>query len=342
MKKKVLLSWVAASVLTLASGCSNQKEKQKDSVPMRVQCEVIRENTDVHVKNYIGIVEEEYSISVGFTGSGTISKVYVSEGETVRKGQLIAEIDKTQAQNMLTAAQAQMDQANDAYHRLKQLHDNNSLPEMEWIEVQSKVQQAQASLDMAKKTLADCSIHAPESGIIGKGVMNVGEVVLPALPVAKVLVIDEVKIRASIPEKEIAGISDETTSEITLQALPDETFTSGKIEKCVEANLLTHTYDIKINVSNISRKLLPGMVARVKLTNADSKEVLTIPVTSVRKDAYDRNYVWTRKEGKAYRTIVTLGMPKGSRMVVTGGLQQGDVVITEGYQKLSEGMEVYE
>ena len=199
MKKNALLTLIAVAMMLLSTGCSNQEEKTKNAAPMSVRSEVVHPSSDIDTKSYIGIVEEELAISVGFATSGTISKVCVSEGQTVKKGQLIAELDKTQAENMLAMAKAQMEQANDAYKRLKLLHDNKSLPEMEWVEVQSKVQQAEASLEMAKKSLADCCIYAPESGIIGKGVMNVGEVVLPALPVAKILVINNVKISASIP-----------------------------------------------------------------------------------------------------------------------------------------------
>ena len=342
MKKNVLLVWIAVTMMILSTGCSNQEEKAKNAAPMRVQSEVVHPSSDVHTKSYVGVVEEELAISVGFTGSGTISKVCVSEGQTVKKGQLIAEIDKTQAQNMLMAAKAQMEQANDAYKRLKQLHDNNSLPEMEWVEVQSKVQQAEASLEMAKKSLEDCSIYAPETGIIGKGVMNVGEVVLPALPVAKVLVINQVKIKASIPEKEIAAIATSTSSSITLDALPNQTFQGGKIEKCIEANPMTHTYDIKVNVNNNGQLLLPGMVAKVELTHAAQADVLTVPVTSIRKDANGKNYVWLKKDGRAHKAVVTTGKATGNRMVVLNGLNSGDTVITEGYQKLSEGMEVCE
>ena len=235
-----------------------------------------------------------------------------------------------------------MEQANDAYKRLKQLHDNNSLPEMEWVEVQSKVQQAEASHEMAKKSLEDCSVYAPQNGIIGKGVMNVGEVVLPALPVAKILVIDNVKVRTSIPEKEIAAIATSTSSSITLDALPNQTFQGGKIEKCIEANPMTHTYDIKVNVNNNGQLLLPGMVAKVELTHAAQADVLTVPVTSIRKDANGKNYVWLKKDGRAHKAVVTTGKATGNRMVVLNGLNSGDTVITEGYQKLSEGMEVCE
>ena len=211
---------------------------------------------------------------------------------------------------------------------------------MEWVEVQSKVQQAEASLEMAKKSLEDCSVYAPQNGIIGKGVMNVGEVVLPALPVAKILVIDNVKVRTSIPEKEIAGITSASASQITLDALTGQTFAGGKIEKCIDANNTTHTYDIKVNVKNTDCQLLPGMVAHIQISPANQQEVITVPITSVRKNANGEHFVWTNKGGKAHRTTVTIGDATGNRIVVLTGLQQGDVVITEGYQKLSEGMEV--
>ena len=340
MKKNALLTLIAVAMMLLSTGCSNQEEKTKNAAPMSVRSEVVHPSSDIDTKSYIGIVEEELAISVGFAASGTISKVCVSEGQTVKKGQLIAELDKTQAENMLAMAKAQMEQANDAYKRLKLLHDNNSLPEMEWVEVQSKVQQAEASLEMAKKSLEDCSVYAPQNGIIGKGVMNVGEVVLPALPVAKILVIDNVKVRTSIPEKEIAGITSASSSQITLDALTGQTFAGGKIEKCIDANNSTHTYDIKVNVKNTDRQLLPGMVAHVQIYQATPQEVITVPITSVRKNANGEYFVWTNKGGKAHRATVTTGNATGNRIVVLTGLQQGDVVITEGYQKLSEGMEV--
>ena len=340
MKQKTNSVLIAISIMALFTSCGNKGEEQKAVTPMRVQSEVVCLTTGSNNRNYVGIVEEESAISVGFTGSGTLSKIYVSEGQSVERGQLIAEIDKTQAQNMLTTAQAQMTQADDAYKRLKQLHDNNSLPDMDWVEIQSKVQQAEAALEMAKKNLADCSIYAPESGIIGKGVMNVGEVVLPALPVAKILVISNVKIRASIPEKEIAGISSSAPSRITLEALPNQTFDGGKIEKCIEANNVTHTYDIKINVRNQSQQLLPGMVANVEINNNIDNDVFTVPITAVRKNAQGEHFVWLKKDGKAHRKTVTVGDASGNRIIVSRGLNSGDIVITEGYQKLSEGMEV--
>lgn len=334
---QVLLAVTAVICLT---SCNSAQHEQKKNTPIKVMSEVVHTLSESDTKSYVGIVEEESSISASFNGSGTIAKVYVCEGQSVKRGDPIAEIDKTQALNMLSSAQAQMTQANDAFSRLKKLHDNNSLPEMEWIEIQSKVQQAGASLDMAKKAVEDCSIFAPESGIIGKGVMNVGEVVLPALPVAKILVIDNVKIRASIPEKEIGTITSSTTSRIIVDALSAQSYKGERIEKCIDANNITHTYDIKVSVRNNNHTLLPGMVAKVELANPSEEEIITVPISSVRKGSKGEHYIWTNVDGKANRAIITVGKPSGNRIIVKSGLKPGDVIITEGYQKLSEGMEI--
>ena len=82
------------------------------------------------------------------------------------------------------------------------------------------------------------------------------------------------------------------------------------------------------------------MVANVEINNTNPNDVVAVPITSVRKNAQGEYYVWINKEGKAYRKTVTVGDASGNRIIVSRGLNSGDIVITEGYQKLSEGMEV--
>ena len=117
---------IAVAVMSLMA-CSESKTERK-AEPIAVETETVKAGSDLQGRTYVGVVEEESSTSISFTGSGTLTQVYVEEGQAVRAGQLIAEMDKTQAQNMLAAAEAQMKQANDALARMKQLHDNGSLP----------------------------------------------------------------------------------------------------------------------------------------------------------------------------------------------------------------------
>jgi len=271
-----------------------------------------------------------------------VKRVLVNEGQAVSRGQLIAEMDDTQARNLLNGAEAAMTQANDALERYKMLHDAGSLPEVHWVEIQSKVAQAKSQLEVAKKNLADCRLTAPVSGIIGKKLVGAGETALPSQAVVTILDISSVKVKVSIPEAEINDITASTPSSIAVEAA-QETVRGGRIEKGIQADALTHTYDVRINVENGNRKLLPGMVASVKFIAEGSQSVTgkSLPVTAVQKAADGSLFVWTvTADSTAHRANVTIGANHGNHVAITDGLNMGQRIVTEGYQKLSEGIRV--
>ena len=332
--------WLLLAVL-LVSSCG-QKKEQQTKAPTRVKTLMVSPGLVDKAQTYVGIVEEREATAVSFTGMGVVKRMLVNEGQTVSRGQLIAEMDDTQARNLLVGAEASMAQANDALERFKMLHDNGSLPEMQWVEIQSKVAQAKSQLEVAKKNLADCRLTAPVSGIIGKKLVGAGETALPSQAVVNILDISTVKIKVSVPEAEIGGITANTPTSIKVEAI-DGSYQGGRIEKGVEADALTHTYDIRINVANSGRKLLPGMVASVRFVSEGSQAIGSkmIPVTAVQKNAEGSLFVWTVDQKKsAHRTPVAIGQTEGNYVLVSDGLNMGDRIVTEGYQKLSEGTKV--
>ena len=338
-------------LLIVGSSCTNKSANGKNGgddqglvAPTRVKTEVVKPTSGEGAQTYVGIVEENEATAVSFTSMGVVKRLLVDEGQAVSKGQLIAEMDDTQARNLLAGAEAQMTQANDALQRYGQLHENGSLPEVQWVEVQSKVAQAKSQLEIARKNLADCKLYAPVSGIIGKKQVGAGETALPSQAVVSILNINNVKVKVAIPEAEISGISTNTPSYIKVDAI-NQRFTGGQIEKGVQADALTHTYDIRINVVNTSRQLLPGMVASVTFTPTSQQmldvALLTVPVTAVQKKASGKLFVWSvDKYNKAHRTDVTIGETMGNRIVITSGISVDQCIVTEGYQKLSEGTKV--
>ena len=275
-------------------GSCGQKKEQSEKAPTRVKTQVVSPGLVDNAQTYVGIVEESEATAVSFTGMGVVKRMLVNEGQAVSRGQLIAEMDDTQARNLLTGAEAQMTQANDALERFKMLHDNGSLPEVQWVEIQSKVAQAKSQLEVAKKNLADCRLTAPVGGIIGKKLVGAGETALPSQAVVNILDISTVKVKVSVPEAEIGSIHVNTPTSIKVEAI-DGSYQGGRIEKGVEADALTHTYDIRINVANNGRKLLPGMVASVRFVSEGSQAISSkmIPVTTVQKKADGSLFVWT-------------------------------------------------
>lgn len=339
MKKDYL---ILLSVILLGSSCQQQGAKSSMKAPTRVKTQVVSPSMVDNAQTYVGMVEESEATAVSFTGMGVVKRVLVREGQTVRKGQLLAEMDDTQARNLLSGAEAQMTQANDAMARYKMLHDNGSLPEVQWVEIQSKVAQAKAQLEVAKKNLADCRLTAPVSGIVGRKQVQAGETAMPSQAVVTILDIHSVKVKVSVPEAEMASVTPHTSSTIKVDAV-NRTFQGGRIEKGIQADALTHTYDIRINVANHDRKLLPGMVASVSLhlQSAEHSQLLSVPVTAVQKKADGTLFVWTVDDQRvAHRTTVTTGSMLGNRIAIVNGVKAGMQIVVEGYQKLSEGTKV--
>ncbi|MBR6842721.1 MAG: efflux RND transporter periplasmic adaptor subunit [Prevotella sp.] len=336
--KKVILMLLSVILI----GSCGEKKEQNAKAPTRVKTQVVTPGMLDNAQTYVGIVEEHEATAVSFTGMGVVKRMLVNEGQAVSAGQLIAEMDDTQARNMLSGAEAQMIQANDALERYKMLHDNGSLPEVKWVEVQSKVAQAQSQLEVAKKNLADCRLTAPVSGIIGKKLIGAGETALPSQAVVSILDISTIKVKVAVPEAEVGGINATTPTSILVEAI-NGSYQGGKIEKGVQADALTHTYDIRINVANGDRKLLPGMVADVRFVSEGSQAIGSkmIPVTAVQKKSDGSLFVWTvGKDSTAHRTTVTIGQTQGNYVSVIDGLGIGDRIATEGYQKLSENTKV--
>ena len=187
MNKSILM---LLSVIIL--GSCGQKQEQNVKAPTRVKTQLVSPGRLDNAQTYVGIVEEYEATAVSFTGMGVVKRVLVNDGQTVARGQLIAEMDDTQARNLLSGAEAQMTQANDALARYKMLHDAGSLPEVQWVEIQSKVAQAQSQVEVARKNLSDCQLIAPVSGIIGKKLIGAGETALPSQAVVSILDISTV------------------------------------------------------------------------------------------------------------------------------------------------------
>lgn len=367
MTRKMII--LLTAVLALASCSGNQRQEAK--APVRVETQIVTPGgVSDEAQTYVGIVEEREATAVSFTSMGVLKRILVQEGELVRRGQLLAVMDPStpgnsveaahasvsQARDMVSQAEAAYAQAKDAHDRLKLLHDNGSLPEVKWIEAETRLAQATSALNtarsgvttatatekIARKTLADTRLYAPVSGVIGRKMLMAGETALPSQAVVNILDISTVKVKVSVPETEVGAIHSGTPTVIQVDAT-GRTYRGGRIEKGVQADALTHTYDVRIHVGNRDHGLLPGMVADVRFvpggTAAGGR--LSVPVTSVQKKADGTLFVWTVDSSRvARRTRVSIGETHGNRVTVVDGLGTGQRIVTEGYQKLSEGTRV--
>ena len=311
-----------------------------------------------------------------------MKQLNIAEGQSVAAGQLVAVLDATTLGYLVSASSATVGQAQaavgqahvglaqaeksaaqafDAYKRMKLLHDNGSLPEIKWVEVQTRYQQAQdavnqvrqqvsqaeAAVQTAKaqknislKNLHDTRLYAPSSGYISKKFTEVGQNIAPAQPVAMLVDIRQVKVKISVPEDEIARVRLGQTLRFTVSSLPGKSFTARVTEKGVAADPITRSYEVKALADNADRKLLPGMVCDVYAQQASPTAAFTLPANIIQIDVDNRPFVWTVVGRVARKTSVMLGESVGDNVQIVGGLSSKDRIIVEGQQKVSNGMRV--
>jgi RND family efflux transporter MFP subunit len=341
--RTVILFPAVIFLLPVLLCCCSSKPIQKQELSIhKVKTESVTESNLMNTLDYVGVVEDKSTVAQSFSGIGTIEKVYVSEGQHVSKGQLLARLNPTSAQNLFDAAGSSLKQAQDGYTRLKSIHDNGSLPEIQMVDIETKLQQARSTYNIAKKNLEDCSLYAPVDGIIGKRMAEAGENAIPGKTVLTIMDISSVKIRFSVPEREISLIPSDCNSMITVTALGDKIFYGKSVEKSVNANAVSHTYPVHITLANLQKDLLPGMVCKVVVDVNKKSLSIVIPIGIIQIKADGQKFVWTARDGVAKRILVTTGEAKGNGVEIVSGLSAGDRIITEGYQKISEGDKISE
>ena len=237
-------------------------------------------------------------------------------------------------QSSYEAAKASLEQAEDAYSRMKELHDKGSLPEIQWVEVQSKLRQARSMEEIASKNLKDTRLYAPFSGVIAEKNVEAGQNVAPGVPVVKLVSLSGLKVRISVPETEVGYVSLGQEVEIIVPALNGKRYTGRIAEKGIVANALSRAYDVKIQLLEADKELMPGMVTEVRQDSQKAGILCVIPAHIVQIDEKNRSFVWVDDNGKAKKRVITCGDFTAEGVTVVEGLHQGDRIIVEGQQKV--------
>jgi RND family efflux transporter MFP subunit len=323
------------------TGCrAPQKEAQVEAV--RVEVQKPRPADERQDLAYSGTIEASSSIPLSFASVGTVVRVLVSEGDAVRKGQLLAELDSTTFQNAYDMALATQAQAADAYKRATPMHQNGTLTDAKYVEVETAVQQTKAAAAIAKKALENCRLTSTTDGFVGRCTLDPGMVTVPNIAWITIVKISKVFARVAVPENEIARIKKGAAAEITIGALGTEKH-AGTIEEIgIVADVLAHTYRIKVAVPNPEGAIKPGMVCTAILFFPGEVRGLVIPNQALLVDETGRYFVYglDAARQKALVKYVKIGRLMNGGIEIVSGLTADDLIVTAGHQKLADGSSV--
>lgn len=335
---------VAALLLGILNvGCSQEKTSHEKK-PISVKTITVTDHSGINGHEYVGIVEEKNGTVLSFEVPGNIMELAANEGDRIVRGQLLGKISPTTLKEAHQSTLATLNQARDAYRRMKPLHEQKVISEMQWVDVESKLHQAEAAERIAKEQLSHTSLYAPFSGVIAARYADNGMNVIAGQQIYKLVDISTVNVVISVPEDEISSISNGAKAQIKVKAADGATLEGRVTEKGITANAVSHTYDVKISTANPSRRLMPGMVCEVTLTGnrneGQQQHAIVIPQSCIKLDTDGLRFVWVDVNNVARQRAITTGDFVDGGIEVLQGLKNGDKVITDGSQKVSEGMKI--
>lgn len=343
LKAFSVLTTVAIS-LAFATGCNHKDDKPTQAPPARVDALVIAPGNFTTAQIYSGTVASAGSSTVSFAVAGTIEELYAAEGQRVAQGQLLGRLKGGNYVNANNIAQAELAEAEDAYQRLKKLHDANALPEIKWVEVQQKLTQARNAADISSRALKETELLSPMDGVVSRKLADRGQNVAPIEPVYEIVSTDELTVDISVPETEVGLFAVGQNAAVAFDG--KKPFEGKVTQKSVVADPLTRSYTIKIAIPSPQGNILPGMVGTVSFApvaegeSADSSQSVLLPSQAVNLSDDNRTFVWTVVNGKACQRFVESNELSAAGVVVTSGLEPGDTVIVAGMQKVGTGTEV--
>lgn len=329
---------VLASMLLI--GCTEKKEtntKFNPVIPVNVMTVDVSNNENF--RNYIGILKSDVEIPMSFEFGGTLVGIYVHNGQTVKKGDILAKVDDVMARSLHETALATLHQAEDGYARLKKVHDEGGVSDVRWVQMLTDLEKARQTEISARKHLEDCTLYAPQDGVVSMGSYVVGREMRPTEKVCTIVSLDKMVVSFSVPEREISFVKIGDQAFAKLPSLNNEEYEVVVSDKSLIAHPMSHTYEVRAKFTSANDVvLLPGMVAKVRMAAVNTTGIV-VPSSCV-QTVTNGTAVWVVKDGAVKRKKITVSEFVKNGVLVSSGLEHGDVVVVEGYQKLYDGAKV--
>ncbi len=358
-KKKALVIAAVAAIATLAvwllSGGKKEEKITFDTAAV----------APANIMNSItatGTIEPVTSVTVGTQVSGIVSKLFVDYNSVVKKGQVIAELDKTNlmsqlntAKTQLATAQSQLNYQTANYKRYKTLFEKGLVAaddfdnaKLSYTQAKEQVVSAKEEVQRAQTNLGYATITSPIDGVVLSKSVEEGQTVAASFSTPELFTIAQdltnMQVVADVDEADIGDVKEGERVTFTVDAYPDDTF-EGEVKQVRQEATTTNnvvTYEVVISAPNADLKLKPGLTANVTIYTAERKGVLSVPSKALRftpqketvgkmkivDAANAKNKVWTIEGNSIVAHKVNIGMTDGTNTQIVGGIAEGTKVVT--------------
>lgn len=350
---------VAVIVIFALIKCTGGKKEEKISFDT---AKVEKTNIQTSI-TATGTIEPVTSVTVGTQVSGIVSHLYVDYNSVVKKGQVIAELDRTNLISELNTAKANLSSAQSSlnyqlsnYNRYKELYnkglvsaDEYESARLQYLQAKEQVNTSKESVQKAQTNLGYATITSPIDGVILSKSVEEGQTVAASFNTPELFVIaqdlTDMRVIADIDEADIGGVKEGQRVSFTVDAFPDDQFegrvTQVRQQATTESNVVT--YEVVISAPNNDLKLKPGLTANVTIFTLEKNDVLAVPSKALRfhpneallqkgetiEDCEGDHKLWT-KEGTVFKAHkVEVGTSNGIMTEITGGIKVGTEILTD-------------
>ncbi len=330
-----------AGAVVAAAGCGNSGKKEAQ----QTASEVVKENPvvsveQVHVREvpqiatYTSTVQAYVKNNIAPQMTGRITKINAEIGDFVKKGQILAEIDKAQ----LLQAQLQLQNKEVELQRLKSLYEAGGLSKSDLDAIELAYNVAKTQVD---NLMENTILRSPIDGVVTARNYDAGDLYGMSAPIYTVEQIVPVKLLVGISESDYTKVKKGDAIEITADAIPGKVF-YGKVEKIYPTiDPATRTFTVEVVVDNKYKTLRPGMFARVAVNFGSNNNVVVPDVAVVKQQGSGERFIYVLNEdGTVTYQKVVLGRRMGAEYEVLEGLKDGARIVTGGQIRLKDGVKV--
>lgn len=296
-----------------------------------------------HFLELQGNVKTKQNLVIYPEMGGTLTRVYVKEGQNVTKGQLLATIDDGGLSQQVAQMQIQADLAKTTFERQERLWQQKIGSEIQYLQAKSSYEAQQRAVNQLKSQLSKTSVRAPFTGVIDDVITDQGSVVAPGQSqLMRIVNLEDMYIETDVPESFITNVTVNKDVKIEFPILGKSM--DAKIRQAGNfINPANRTFKIEVAVPNKDKSIKPNLTAKLKINDYSSENALLIPQSIISENAEGEQYIYiidnknADNEGVAKRIIIKTGKAQGDVIEVINGLKNGAEVIQEGARSVKDG-----
>ena len=330
--KYILTFAIATAMLVSCNKKSDDGTTTQVTKKQQVRVENVYAEDVEQLYEYTAIVQAEAVNNIAPTIAGRIEAIYVEVGDRVSKGQKLVQMDASN----LEQTKAQLDNLELTFKRIDALYKSGGVSKADWDAQKTQLEVTRTSYH---NLLTNTQLTSPLNGIVTLRNYDSGDI-YAGNPILQIQQITPVKMTINVSEAHFPIVKKGMKAQVKLDVYGDETFTGSVTLVYPTINAQTHTFPVEVSLPNANGKVRPGMYARVTMNYGVNKNVVVPDNAIVKQQGSGDRYVYVYKDGKVSYNKIELGRRMGNRYEVISGVQDGDLVVTAGYTKLADGMEV--